>query len=122
MLIQIDSGREITYIPHIGDWNTWRGRLTPEQWQAVRNELNARITAGEVHTAGWMPGADWNGTPFQPLYDVACRGNADAAALCFGLAVWVVMMEHPARWGFGRYEKDGIPIRSLTYFKLDGVK
>ena len=81
MLIHIDSGREITYIPHAGDWNTWRGRLTQEQWQAVRDELNTRITSGEVHTAGWMPGADWNGTSFQPLYDVACRGNAEAAAL-----------------------------------------
>lgn len=118
MLINVDSGQTISQIPHQDDWELWRGRLSEEQWLAVRDELNARITSGEVHTAGWMPGADWTGTPFQVLYDVACRGNADAAALCFGLAVWVVMMDHPDSWAFGRYEKDGVAIRSLTYFKV----
>lgn len=118
MLLDISSGQRITKIPHIGDWTLWRSRLSDAQWNAVRDELNARITTTDVHTAGWMPGADWTGTPFQVLYDVACRGNADAAALCFGLAVWIVMMEHPDTWGFGRYEKDGVPIRSLTYFRV----
>lgn len=118
MLVSLDSGREIDYTPHAPEWRAWRARLGDAQWQEISDELNRRIDAGKVHAAGWIPGGDWNGTVFQAIHDVACRGNAEAAALCFGLAVWEVIRERPDRWSFGRYEKDGIPIRSLTYFRL----
>ena len=49
----------------------------------------------------------------------ACRHNQEASGYCFGLFVWVVLQEHPDTWGFGRYEKDGVQIRSMTYFRLD---
>ena len=33
----------------------------------------------EIATAGWLPGSDWTGTPFQPIYGAgptsACAAN-----------------------------------------------
>ena len=114
MLIDIDTGHALTHIPHKESFHTWRGRLSDGEYRAIEQELNRRIAGGEVHTAGWIPGADWRGTVFQPIYDHACHQDAEQAGLCFGLIMWVVMQRRPERWGFGRYEKDGIPIRSLT--------
>ena len=110
--------REITYIPHEAQFNMWRSRLTPDQIETIHRQLRAMIDGNEVHTAGWMPGNDWTGTVWDPIFTTACRRDTVASGLCFGLFVWEVMRDHPDAWSFGRYEKDGIPIRSLTYFRI----
>lgn len=65
-----------------------------------------------------MPGSDWIGTPFEPLFTKAARRDRAAAGLCFGLLVWEVFAERPERWASGRFEKDGEPIGSRTYFRV----
>jgi hypothetical protein len=47
-----------------------------------------------------------------------CAQDPMASAKCFGLFLWAVLLKHPDVWAFGRYEKNGIPIEGLTYFKL----
>lgn len=53
-----------------------------------------------------------------PLY-VACGKNVTQAGMFFGLIVFKLLMERQDKtWGFGRYEKDGRQIASMTYFEL----
>lgn len=118
MLISIDTGHLINYIPHGEEYKIWKSCLTEDQFEAICAELDRRIEGGEVHTSSWIPGEDWTGTVFEPIYEAACRRNVDAATLCFGLILWEVMRRRPEKWSFGRYEKDGIPIRGLTYFRV----
>ncbi len=118
MLYSIDSDVSIKDIPHRRDYDIWRSRITKQEYDAIFNELNRRIETNEVHTSSWIPGADWSGTVFQPIYEKACRRNVDAAAKFFGLILWEVMMHRPEKWSFGRYEKDGVPIEGLTYFRI----
>lgn len=75
------------------------------------------IDGDEIHTAGWMPGTNWTDTVFQPIYD-GCGENYQVSAMFFGLIVFKVFMDRDDYWGFGKYEKDGIPIHSITYFRL----
>ena len=49
---------------------------------------------------------------------MACRGNPDAAGKCFGLILWEVMIRREDDWSFGRFERDGVPIESMTYFRI----
>ena len=76
------------------------------------------IDGDEVHTAGWMPGNDWGDTVWEPIFINACQRDIGSSGYCFGLFVWEAMQTHPDAWSFGKYEKDGIPIRSLTYFRI----
>ncbi len=69
----------------------------------------------------WIPGSDWTGTVFQPIYEKACKCNREAAAEFFGLIFWAVLLERNDVWSFGRYEKDGIPIGGMTYFKFGRI-
>ena len=78
--------------------------------KAIKNELNARIDGGEIHTSSWIPGAHRGGTVFYPIYSVACQSNEEAAAKCFGLILWEVMMERPEKWSFGHYQLNNLPI------------
>jgi hypothetical protein len=93
-------------------------QMTPEEIREIKEALNEMIDGDEIHTAGWMPGSDWRGTPFQAIYEKAARHSFSAAAQCFGLMVWEVFMERPEKWTSGRFEKDGEEIGSRTYFRI----
>ena len=79
----------------------------------------SRISGSEIETSSWIPGSDWSGTVFQPIYEKACNQDESAAAKFFGLILWHVVMEHEEWWSFGRYKLGNIPIDGLTYFRID---
>ena len=120
MLFDIDTRKEINRIPHHAEYETWKNRLEqldPKAFQKIVDELNSRVSGGKVHTSSWIPGSNWSGTAFQPIYD-ACQ-DQESAAKFFGLILWEVMRKRKGEaWSFGRYEKDGIPIEGLTYFRV----
>jgi len=120
MLIDIDTGREITDVPYKATYKLFQDRLSIDEKQLIFDHLNRMIEGDEIHTAGWMPGADWSGTPFDPIYSKAAQCNHEIAGKIFGLIVWKVMMDRQEKWGSGHYKKDGVPIQSRTYFRLRG--
>lgn len=123
MLFAIDSSGEpkpVTRIPHEGEYRRIEERLG-EDLEAIRGALDARIEEDEIHTSSWIPGADWTGSVYEPIYEKACARNQEAAALAFGLILWVVIMDRPDAWSFGRYEKDDVPIEGMTYFRINAV-
>jgi hypothetical protein len=117
MLIDIDSDKEITHMPHEKSFKIWRSRLSQHEFDAIVEKLNSLIAGNEVHTSSWMPGHNWSGTVYDPIYRKACSNNVTDSGLFFGLIVWHVFQTHPDQWYFGRFEKDGMPIPGMTYFK-----
>jgi hypothetical protein len=126
MLYSVPDMKEINQVPHQQDYSRWRSALDRANalaFQEIHTELDSRFDTREVDTSSWIPGANWENTLFQPIY-IACGGddneNAhDEAAKFFGLIVWKVVMDRDDCWSFGRYEKDGFPIRGMTYFRID---
>ncbi|HVB85655.1 MAG TPA: hypothetical protein VNK23_03195 [Candidatus Dormibacteraeota bacterium] len=122
MLFAIESSgaKPIGKVPHGDFYNPRRERLSDEQFSAMYEALMSKVdpAASEVYTSSWIPGSDWSGGPFQPIFDTACGASFDGSAKFFGILLWKVMMDRPEAWGFGRYEKDGIPIEGTTYFRL----
>ena len=120
MLFDIKKGSKINRTPRLAEYERWKNRLTTKEFQAIVDDLDSRVSEGEVHTSSWMPGHDWSNTVFQPIYDRACGQHRESAAKYFGLILWEVMMNRDEAWSFGRYEKDGIPIEGMTYFRVPG--
>jgi hypothetical protein len=120
MLIDIDSGNPIIRVPYQSDFETWRRRLSDEEFDAMVARINELIdeAGGEIATAGWLPGRDWTGTVFAPIYTKATRHDFDRSAMFFGQLVWYTIMRRPEAWGSGRYDLDGKAIGSRTYFRL----
>ena len=118
MLIDVMTRKKITRIPHEKEYQAWKSRLSPAQYQAIVDELNQQVSGDEIHTSSWILGADWSNSPFEHIYDVACGRDPDLAAKFFGLILWVVIRDRPETWACGRYEKNGVPIRGLTYFRV----
>lgn len=118
--ISADGLKQMTRIPHAPDYRRWRARLMQEEYDAIMAELERRIEGKEIDTSSWIPGANWTGTVFQPIYERACGRDFDAARRFFGLIVWEFFMDHrDDAWSFGRYELDDRPIEGMTYFKID---
>ena len=121
MLYSVPDMKQIDHVPHPVEYRQWceaLDRVDTLAYRRICDELNTRFNGREVDTSSWIPGADWTGTVFQPIYD-ACRWNEVAAAQFFGLLVWQVVIGRDDCWSFGRYEKEGIPIRGMTYFRVD---
>jgi hypothetical protein len=120
MLIDIESGRVITTIPHEAKFQLLRRRLSANEFDAMVSRIDDLIdeAGGEIATAGWLPGSDWTGTPFEPIYTKAARQDFAGSAMFFGQLVWYAVMQRRERWGSGRYEVDGRDIGSRTYFRL----
>lgn len=118
MLYSVNGKKYVKHTPHSVDYRVWISRLSSEELEAIRDELNHRIGEDDIHTSSWIPGTDWTGTVFQPIYEKACLRNVEAAGMCFGIILWEVLKERDDVWGFGRYEKNGIPIDGMTYFRI----
>ena len=118
MLFSIDHTEQITTVPHEDEFKKWISRLSPVEMHAIKRDLNRRLNREKIVTSSWIPGHNWSGTPYLPIWDKACMRNPDAAAKCFGLILWEVVMEHPEAWAFGRYSRKNIPIEGMTYFRI----
>jgi hypothetical protein len=124
-----DSDKQVTTVPHRDDFKRWIDRLDKSEQQAIRDELDRlidrKVESGEdIVTSSWMPselcpngGDDWDGTPFQVIWDKACLQSWDQTAQCFGLFVWERMMDRAEAWHFMRCELDGDAIGGMTYFR-----
>ncbi|WP_157216674.1 hypothetical protein [Flavisphingomonas formosensis] len=69
-------------------------RLSPVELDDIRNALDGRIKGSRIETSSWIPGADWQGTPYQAIYEKGARMNPELAALMFGLIVWEAFERH----------------------------
>ena len=121
MLYSIPDMKRIDRVPHGADYRGWLAaldRVDPGAYRRICDELNSRFDAREVDTSSWIPGSDWTGTVWEPIYR-ACGEDHVTAGLFFGLIVWQVVMDREDCWSFGRYEKEGVPIRGMTYFHIN---
>jgi len=120
VLIDIERDRPIDTVPYRREFDALRARLSNVEFEGIIDRINELIdeSGAEIATAGWLPGSDWTGTPFEPIYAKAARGDFDRAAMFFGQLVWYAVMNRPERWASGRYQLDGKDIRSRTYFRL----
>ena len=118
MLYSIDTGKYVNKVPHKAEFDKWMRNLSAADYQAIADELNSRIDGNDINTAGWIPGHDWTGTVYEPIYN-ACNKNVMQSGLFFGLIVFDLLMRRDDKvWGFGRFEKDGKQIASMTYFVI----
>ena len=121
MLYSIPDMKRIEHVPHRPEYRSWRAaldRVDLGAYRRIHNELDSRFDEHEIDTSSWIPGSDWTGTVWEPIYR-ACGEDHVAAGLFFGLLVWQVVMDRGDCWSFGRYEKEGILIRGMTYFHID---
>lgn len=120
MLYDVPSMRRIRQVPFGETYWPLRKALDqtdPQAFDKIHEELTNRFVGSEIETSSWIPGAIWQDTPWYPIY-LAAGEDQQLAAKFFGLIVWNVVIDLPDAWGSGKYEKDGMPIKGRTYFRI----
>jgi len=90
MLYSVPDLTAIAEVPHLSAHQGWReqlDRINRDAFRRIHEWLDSRFDEHEVDASSWIPGADWRGTVFQPIYD-ACGEDPDAAALFFCLKIF----------------------------------
>jgi len=121
MLVQIDgngNARQIDSTPYRVDYDRWRAGLTDAEHDAIMLEIERRMGEKEIESASFIPGKDWTGTPFWPIYASACNQDFDAARKFFGLLVWEYIRGREDCWSFGRYDVRNVAVEGLIYFRV----
>jgi len=94
-------------------------RLSSAEYDAICDALIQHFQDKEVDTSSWIPGNDWTGTVYEPIHN-ACNGNIEESGKLFGLILFDLLMNYEGIvWGFLKAEKDGIPLKGPTYFRID---
>ena len=121
MLFDVPSMKKITRVPYEETYHPLREALDqtdPQAYERIHRDLTSRFQGREIDTSSWIPGKDWTGTVYDPIYR-SCGCDEVVAAKFFGQIVWQVVMDLDSCWASGHYELDGVPIKGRTYFTID---
>ena len=96
-----------------------KSRLSLEEYQLMIGELNKIVqnsidTKSDIVVAGFIPGKDWTGTVWDPIYSKACGHDEEHSAQFFGLLVCQVLIDREETWYFLKQE---VTAKGMIYFK-----
>jgi len=104
-------------IPHDEEFKKWRKKISAEEYRIAVDAIKELIKSKDgVFNSSHLPGKNWAGTPFEPLYR-ACGKSEQQSGYFFGLMVWEVMMELDDKWFFKPTDKDSGDPLGKTYFR-----
>lgn len=124
MLKWFDNNNYIDDIPrkYKKDYTNSISRMSKNELDIIETFLNELIDKcivdnSNILTSSWVPGKEWEGTVFMPIYTKAAQKNVEYAGMIFGLILYEVIIKRSELWYCGKFEKDGIPIGGTTYFR-----
>ena len=79
--------------------------LSDDEYQAMIDELNRIVQNSiddnsDIIVSSFIPGSDWSGTVWDPIYTKACGFDFDHSAQFFGLLVCQVLIDRKETWYF----------------------
>ncbi len=75
-----------------------KNQLSDDEYQAMTDELNRIVqnnidNSSDIVVSSFIPGSDWSGTVWDPIYTKACGFDFDYSAQFFGLLVCKVLID-----------------------------
>ena len=92
--------------------------LSDDEYQAMIDELNRIVQNSiddnsDIIVSSFIPGSDWSGTVWDPIYTKACGFDFDHSAQFFGLLVCQVLIDRKETWYFIKQDV----ARGMIYFR-----
>ena len=115
MLVNFENGKEIKEVWHKKEYDVFLNKinaLDKDTIESIKYSIKNLMSTSEVNVTSWMPGKDWTGTPYQPIFDAL--GLESSSAMCFGLLVQECIIEDDRVWSFTRIDK----IEGMVYFEI----
>ncbi|MEE9615332.1 MAG: hypothetical protein V3W31_10360 [Thermodesulfobacteriota bacterium] len=95
------KGEALTNMPHKEQYDNWMQNLGRDDYRGVLDAIHdvlddARDKSEPVYSAR-IPGREWEGTPYKPIY-IACNKDWNASRLFYGQLCWEAVQSHEADW------------------------
>lgn len=127
MMLFFIEGDQLKTIWHDKFFNAQKDNLKPGDYVKLVDAMNMIIENSleaneKILVSSHIPGNEWEGTPWAPIYYDACGRDYDHSAQFFGLLVAQVLMDRSEKWYCIRQEKsaaDGKEMRGMTYWKSE---
>ena len=112
------EGNKITTVWHKKFFDASKNWLSDDEYETMVDELNRivqkSIDDGEdIVVSSFIPGSDWSGTVWEPIYTKACGFDFDHSAQFFGLLVCQVLIDRPETWYFIKQDV----AKGMIYFR-----
>lgn len=122
-MIDFDHGGiTVSTVPFQAKLRFWKRKIGPAGIAGAKAALHQKLNDGEILTTTWEI-SKW-GRPFDPVF-LALQDEIETAK-CLGLLTCECVLECEREtgelWGFKHCEKDGLPIRGRTYFRLGATQ
>lgn len=101
---------------HQEKYDVWKAKLSDNDYDAIIAELHKIMDEKDIINSSFIPGSDWTGKVYEPIY-YACGENEDNAKLFYGLLVWEATQLHSENWMFIKTEDNPDKPSGTTYFK-----
>ncbi len=117
MLSSIDMNI-VNTVWHKKFFDASKSYLSDDDYQAMIDELNRVVQKSlddnsDIVVSSFIPGSDWSGTVWDPIYTKACGFDFDYSAQFFGLLVCQVLIDRKETWYFLKQEATA---RGMIYF------
>lgn len=114
-LVDIDKGLVVIKdMPHLAAYEKWISLLSEDDISLIKQTITDKLDSGEVHTSSFIPGTNWEGTPYYPIYEAL--KNVEEAGKLFGLLMWETIQEHEETWAVTNYPNSDI--KGKVYYKV----
>jgi hypothetical protein len=91
--------KEISEIPYKESYLACKRNLSPDKLEKMVCAINKKLeetvdrSGQRISVSSWIPGHDWTGTPFAPIYDDVCGQDYEESAMFFGKLVMDVVLQ-----------------------------
>ncbi len=112
------NGNIVKNVWHKKFFNVSKGWLSGDEYQKMIDELNNVVQKNiddgtDIVVSSFIPGSDWRGTVWDPIYTKACGFDFDHSAQFFGLLVCKVLIDRDETW---YYIKQDVA-KGMIYFR-----
>ena len=116
MLYTID-GKKIKEVPHKETLTLFFKKLSQIEIDLIDKKLQETIDMisedKKLLNSSFLPGKDWTGTVFQPIYEKAAGYNEELVAKIYGLVLMKNIIDNDKEWVF---MKDGEENRKCSIY------
>lgn len=126
MLRDAITGREITSVYDPVEFKLLQARLPQEGLDRIVTELVRQldeVLVGGTISASWIPGHDWVGTIYMPIYEKVGRQDEKLSALFFGTLMQDTVIHHKSWWSRVKTpkapQKDPEGMEITLYWRVD---
>lgn len=120
LIYDIDEKTPIDEVPYYDDYIRYTSQLTEDELNAIFDEFDKYFEGRDIIESSFVPGSDWSGTVYDPIFKKPAKKDHYKAAMIFGLLLCKYVVDRDDYWSATKnIEINGFIPNGTLYFKIN---